>query len=575
MQKDTAQLVKKIITLKGDFSAEASKKKLQLLQQLDAVTLTSATQIKNYHECLLFLLAYPCSRSIYTLATAQLHKVTSTVEKIFNSYTPKKQTTINGSGIFASELVCAFSYEMAAWLLDNFGTDTGLHSSGADAAVVSRVMELALPKIEYQEITQTACSLQQRIQKLTGQKNGTRSLQWLLQTLQQQHTDIFNRNHLYEQLQVFVHWKLHHPFFNRSYLRALPATNIYYVKTAAPVKNHARYISQKINAPLLLAAAEKKHLLNTARAALALHCRETDPVTFGDSNTVTYFNMGHGISIALFTMLPQHRFSIESYIGYMAFVNGVPAAYGGGWLLAHRCKIGIHIFPAVRGGNSGLLFASILRLYHQYYKAQLFVVKPYQFGKGNTEGLRSGAFWFYYKLGFRPATAVLQQLALDEVAKKQAVKKYRTPFAVLQKFTTAPLQLLLNKNSFPVYDGSDISKAITKNIISHFDGNRQRAISFFTKQVKKLAAGNGIKLTATQGSLLKLQSPWMALLQTSEKNIYPFTKKEVQQFIRLMLAKYGADERDYILQLQQHKKLWKVLNSHIENQVFTAEVASA
>lgn len=91
---------------------------------------------------------------------------------------------------------------MAAWLLDNFGTDTGLHSSGADAAVVSRVMELALPKIEYQEITQTACSLQQRIQKLTGQKNSTRSLQWLLQTLQQQHTDIFNRNHLYGQLQV-------------------------------------------------------------------------------------------------------------------------------------------------------------------------------------------------------------------------------------------------------------------------------------------------------------------------------------------------------------------------------------
>lgn len=67
----------------------------------------------------------------------------------------------------------------------------------------------------------------------------------------------------------------------------------------------------------------------------------------------------------------------------------------------------------------------------------------------------------------------------------------------------------------------------------------------------------------------------MALLQTGEKNIYHFTKKEVQQFIRLMLAKYGTDERDYILQLQQHKKLWKVLNSHIENQVFTAEVASA
>ena len=31
-----------------------------------------------------------------------------------------------------------------------------------------------------------------------------------------------------------------------------------------------------------------------------------------------------------------------------------------------------------------------------------FAIDPYQLGHHNAEGLSSGAWWFYYKLGFRP-----------------------------------------------------------------------------------------------------------------------------------------------------------------------------
>lgn len=564
MQTHAALLVKELTALKGNFSGEAAAKKLQLLQQTDPAAVRNTSLLKQYHGCLLFILACPDNSAVYKAALQQLQRVTASVAAIFNRHAPQQQYRLNGSGIFASELVCSFSFEMAQWLLSNFAEDTGLHSSSAAPEKISSVFELLLPKMEYQQITQQAYSLQQRILQLSGLTNRHHQLQWLLQTIQQHSTSSSVRDHLYEELQVFVYWKLNHPFYNLNHLRSLPLQKIYYAGTAAPVKDLTRYIRKKINGPLPLTAIDKKQLLNTARATLALHCRETDPVSFGDSTAVTYFDMGHGISIALYTMQPLRRFSIESYIGYMAFVNSVPAAYGGGWLLGHRCKIGINIFPVLRGGNSTLLFAALLRLYHQYYNVQRFVVKPYQFGKNNPDGLRSGAFWFYYKPGFRPVTAALQQLAEQEDAKKQADKKYRTPLPILKQFTAAPVELLLHTTAVPAYDGGDISKAITKKMIQHFAGNRQQALLYCTKQLKKMMAACGIPLTKTQQQLLYQQWPWMLLFINDTTAAVPFTKKETQQFIRLLLSKFNTDERDYIIALQQHKKLWELIDGMVD-----------
>lgn len=552
-----------LISLKTDFSHIAMAKKKDLLKQISGTAINDAALLRKYHEYLLFLLAYPGNKDIYKLALQQLQNIKEGAERIFSGYSPKKQTLLNGTGIYTSELVCAYSYDIAFWLCQRFGNSIGLHSTGADAETVSKILELFLPAMEYQEITQTRCSLPRRIQKLTGQNNNAASLRWLLESLHNKAMPLHVRNSLYDQLQVYVYWKLDHPFFNRTFLRSLPLQKIYYHKPNTASHDYNKYIRKKIKEPVGLSSEEKKQLLDIARAALALHNRETDPVSFGDSSTVKYFDMGNGISIALYTMLPQNRFSIESYIGYMAFVNSVPTAYGGGWLLGQRCKIGINIFPALRGGHSTLLFASILRLYHQYYHAQRFVVKPYQFGKNNPDGLRSGSFWFYYKLGFRPSDSSLLKLAKEEYAKKASVKNYRTSMAVLKKFTASPLELLLHKKTFPGYDAGLLSKAVTKNIIHHFKGNRQQALKNFIQQLKNLVDSTGYKLTRQQHDILTRQATWIALLFPHDEKTEEWTKAEKKQLIRLLLSKYTQDEKEYITGLQQHKKIWEVLSKSI------------
>ncbi len=564
MQTESAQQIDQLILFKRDFSAPSTIRKLTLLKQLNGKMITDAAQLKKYHETLLFILAYPDNKELYTLALQQIQQLKISTEDIFRNYSPRKQSQLNGSGICSSELVYAFSYEITSWLCATFGSSISLHSCNAQPELVSRVLSLFLPAVEYQEITQRNYSLPKRIERLTGKKNSSFALHWLLQTFHNSEIPPMVCSSLYEQLQVYVNWKLDHPFFNSTFLRSLPLKKVCFHDSMPVLKDHHRYIRKKINATEKISAEEKTKLLDIARAALALYGRETDPLTYGDSNNVEYFDMGYGISIALYTMLPQNRFSIESYIGYMAFVNSVPAAYGGGWLLGHRCKIGISIFPALRGGNSTLLFAAILRLYHCHFNANRFVVKPYQFGKNNPDGLHSGAFWFYYKMGFRPADTVLLKLAEEENKRRSARKNYRTDTSVLREFTAAPLELLMSNNAWPGYDAAHISKAVTLNIAQYHQSDRKQALGYYSGQMKRLVTGLGRKITPLQHRILARQALWMCILFPNNKNMSGWTKADKQQLFQLLLSKFGPDERDYIVRFQKYKKLWEIIDSSIQ-----------
>jgi hypothetical protein len=561
---DWKMQVESLCNIKGDYSATGTEEKIRLLQALSTYPLTAAAFIKKYHDILLFLSSQPDNNTVYRLAQAGLEKIKTAVQLIFQQYAPAKQLSLNGTGISSTETVCSFSYDMARWLCDRFGTRVSLHSCGADAGMVSSILGIFLPGMEYQEITQTGCSLQQRIQKLTGKKDKAASLKWLLDTMHDSITSVAIRNILYEQLQVFVHWKPADTFYSHSFLRSLPQKIFYRQPNTVSIKNYREFILKKIKAPLRLNSAEQHSLVDVARASLALLCRETDPVTFADSKTVKYFNMGYGICIALYTMQPLKRFTIESYIGYMAFKNRVPVAYGGGWLFGKRCKIGINIYPAFRGGDSALLFASVIRLYHHYLGAERFVVKPYQFGKNNADGLRSGAFWFYYKMGFLPVDGMLHKLAAEEYIKKSSVKKYRTSLEVLKQFTHAEIELVLNSKAVPDFDAGLVSKYVTAYMIKNFAGNREQGLYCCAKQLKKIAGATGPnKPNRHQLHVLNKQAAWFAVLFAGNENAVGWTGAEKQQLISLVLSKEAIDEIDYIKNLQAHKKLWQVLNALI------------
>ena len=65
-------------------------------------------------------------------------------------------------------------------------------------------------------------------------------------------------------------------------------------------------------------------------------------------------------------------------------------------------EIAFNVFESFRGAEAGLIYGRVLGVTRALFGADSFTIFPYQLGDDNEEGIESGAWWFYRKLGFRP-----------------------------------------------------------------------------------------------------------------------------------------------------------------------------
>ncbi|HNU48640.1 MAG TPA: hypothetical protein PKM40_07385, partial [Bacteroidia bacterium] len=236
-----------------------------------------------------------------------------------------------------------------------------------------------------------------------------------------------------------------------------------------------------------LSEADELALIKTIKFAMALTNRETDTVTYMDETTLQYFELERGISVAIYGMTSQRQLPFESYIGYTLFKNGFPYAYGGGWVFGQRAMFGINIFEWFRGGESGFVLCQLLRVYKQVFGVERVEVEPYQYGLDNPEGIASGAFWFYYRFGFRPVDSTLRKLAAAEFEKIRKKKTYRSSSKTLLRFTESNIELSLHCSQKVTIE--KVTGNISKMIRSRFKGNRllaeQTCMNSFLDKLKK------------------------------------------------------------------------------------------
>lgn len=515
--------------------------------------------MKDYHDLLLSYCAFPFNKKIHSLATAELERITGFLS---NNTSKAKQTTLMGSGMAQTELICSYSRAITQWLVKTFPGSVELEGCEASNDDIINVFHLLLPAVEFEVSTQRTLTLGSRIKLASGYQKPGDQLAWLMQVFDENQLDNHVKDQLFHQLKIFSRWRLDYQGFNKTLLR-LPVQKIWYQDNFIKPENSLRILQQKTGSPLPLSAGNKKFLLDLMRASLAFSYRETDPLTFADEDEIELFDLGRGLRIALVGMEKRKRLSLESYIGYMAFKNGLPIAYGGGWLWGQRCKIGINIYPPFRRGESAWLFCQVLRIYYQYFGCRHFIVKPYQYGKGNPEGLKSGAFWFYYKLGFRPREHTIQQEAAREWTKTRANKKYRTGLNTLQRFTASNMEWKTSEQSFPRFDASVLSRVISNSINKNYGRSRKKAIAAsLDKMRKRLPLENLRRQILFQDRFIENWSLLTGLID----DIAQWTPGQKKKLLQLVQLKQAGKERDFIIQLQKHRRLWKSLQDIMETE---------
>lgn len=472
--------------------------------------------------------------------------------KEFSLSSKRSAAAKQNAGLWSSVITASFSFAIAKWLVQTFPGDVEADSSSAQAETVRLLFREILPRTEYERSSAGEAGLLKRIQLLKG-KNSSSALAWLIHHLDNSKANDREKESLFHNLQLYIRWNTRHPVYNRSMLRS-GRPGIFFHPSLQRQANVKRITARKIPAPAQLSQEEKIHLIHTARCTLAFLYRETEPFTYADRNELALFELERGLSVALYGMNPERRLCIESYIGYLCFKNGVPIAYGGGWIFGRRCQFGINILPAFRGGESSFILAQLLRVYRQHFAVERFVVKPYQFGKNNREALRSGAFWFYYKAGFRPENEKLSHLAKQEWEKKKTRPQYRAPLSMMKKLTDSPVYLEFSKKAFPLFDASAASLRVTDWINKQFNGKRDKAIAHArstTKQQLQLPSFRGWNMFE-----IKAFNEWSLLLQ-STLDLRKWTVKQKKGLLQLIKAKGSLPELQFIRLLQQQERLWK------------------
>jgi hypothetical protein len=282
--------------------------------------------------------------------------------------------------------------------------------------------------------------------------------------------------------------------------------------------------------------------------------RETDPVTLCGSDGVEYLDLGRGVAIALYAMPPMRRFALDTHLGFVLFKNAVPVAYGGGWPFLETAKIGVNVFAPFRGGESAHLFCQVLRVYRQRFDVERFLVEPYQFGAGNREGLLSGAFWFYYRLGFRPTSAVQAELARSEFARITTERGYRSPLEVMRRLTRSDLELQLDDRAgqaLPWPDPCVLSAAVSEWIVRDFAGDRSAAERAALRRVRAALGVRSVRgWSAAERRAFRTLSPLVALIP----DVHRWTVRERRACVAMMRAKGAPDETLYFRLARQHPR---------------------
>lgn len=527
---------------------------LKLLKLCSKQYPATVSLLKAYHDTLLFICAFPLNQKNWQLANDELKRLSLIIKNDFQQ--PIQQHALSGSGLPFTNIQSQYSAAIVQWLLTCFPEKIKPVDAIKDKEISREFFHALMPRAEFQHTTQGEWNIWKRIQLLCGEYYNAAALKWLLHLLNSQIFSPQLKEQLYNSLKIFVQWSLTDDLYNRSFLN-YPVKQIVYADNK---KKEIAITQSKGIKKISLNESEKNKLISIARASLALLYRETDPVTYAAVKETSYFEMEGGVSVLLTGMEKEQQLSLDSYEGYLVFKNGIPVAYGGGWMFGFRCKIGLNIFPAFRGSESAFIFKQVLRLYYSYFNVRRFIVRPYQFGKGNTEGIKSGAFWFYYKLGFKPVDERLKSFAAEEWKQIQQNKQHRTSVKSLKKFTESDLELLFNENAPLPFETGRISAVITNHIINHYQGNRTEAINDASIKMMKDLKLKSMNHFSRQE--LTIWNNWsLVWICLPGKNNWNETQRN--EFLKLVLLKASGPEQSFILALQKNKGLLNAFNEMV------------
>ena len=449
----------------GQFDAPAVAIARDSLHRLRAMALRECAALVECHECLLFMRAHPTDAATLRLVEAELRRITA----FLRARRGRHAVLPGNEGLPYVSTVTRYTHDFVRWLSQHPHCRVTFEGFDEPSLQLRDVLRLTLPSLERGEAN-AELTTDEMFEALGVPPR--RRLPFLLAELGRLDHEPYVKDHLFDALGVSVRVTPTHAAFSTAYNR-LPMPSVSFLPERLRHFDATALMNGALPAARVLDDASREAVVRVLRNTMALTLRETDPATYMDARSLRVFDLERGVSVAIFGMVPARQLAVESYVGFTAFRNGMPVSYGGAWMVGARANFGMNIFAPYRGGESGYVMCQLLRVYRQQFGVQYFEVEAHQFGKDNPEGIETGAFWFYYRYGFRPIDRVLAARARQEKARLAARPGARSTRRTLLAFTDS--NVALNFGGPPPMSLYDVTTRVTRMVNREYAGDRPAA----------------------------------------------------------------------------------------------------
>ncbi|HEY0408391.1 MAG TPA: hypothetical protein VGC89_21835 [Pyrinomonadaceae bacterium] len=545
--------------LKRRFGTSESRSVEKTLAQLAARRFTDAASLIRFHEILLFLRAYPHSPATLRQAEDLLdsfhqrveHLQTAGAEDLYALTEPEV------SGIAGTSFSALWGYDIVRHLNARHPMRVEIDWQDYEgAATLIAVLKILLPFFEDGAYVEYPVPYLKWLR--AAKARGERDLACLLRCFEHYDVSPKEKAALFEALKIWVHWELGNSQATRTKMRRRARRIFYHDRPLLGRRDVslARELDDTSPLPLTkLSRVEGETLLALGRDTMTVRYRELHGFTYGDARRVIRVDAGRGVEFYIWGVPARRRLPLLAYHSVLICKNGVPAGYSESLSLFERSECGLNLFYTFRDGESAWIYARLLRLFRQYLGVTVFSIDPYQLGFKNEEGIASGAFWFYRKLGFRPIQAKLARLVLNEERRIAARPGYRTPARALRQLATGHLlyetPAAKHRGDWDGFHIRNIGLAIQRRMVERFDGLEQKMRRACVSRVARVLGAQ----TNNWNDDERRAFSDLALVLDLIPDLSRWSHEERQAVVRIVRAKAAAKELRYARLLQRHSKL--------------------
>ncbi len=536
--------------IKDRYGTGIGTTKRALLKRLARKRLKSAGQVLRLHEVLCFLRAYPDDARLH----AQLLRMLRAFDRRADLRAHRQ--ALENSGIAGTVIRHAYFWPMLRWVAQRWPAQLSIDRDDTVAARrIEATLAVLLTSAEAEWVRERRPQGFDALDRLRPKK--TTDAAFFMHLVDALPGDGRTREAFHDAIE---------PIYALAPGRQTPSRTLAHhavgplVTQRTPLRRGRPELRAEIRRPPqrvhTVSTREGETLVELARAAMLTRERDLDAFAYGDPRDVRIVHEPGGLAFALNGVIAERRAPLAAVFGALTLQNGVPIGYIQLDVAGRSAAISFNTFATFRGGEAAQVFGRMLAMAHHVLGVDAFTIDAYQLGEDNDEGIESGAWWFYRKLGFAPRAAAARVLARREAQRIAARRTYRTNETMLRRLAAWHLYFELDpQRPCPLPPLAKIGARVSKTLAAHGAGRSAAIEACIDAALEK----TGLRSLAGWHAAERLAWRHWAPIIVSLPGLARWPRAEKRALVEIVRAKAARSEFDYIRRFNAHPRLARLL----------------